>query len=202
MSIVDIILALLLSLQAPLDGEAPEARASRLQTVATAITDATEESTCTGEFATPECKPDWTLSPLELSVLLAVNGYAESLFAKNVHEGKCKKYECDPYSHGGKVYHRARTPWQIQRSGLLTDKEWKTMVGTDYYATLTAARVAARILSRSYRSCHTIRGSMSLYGGVQNCNWSGVSKRHGMYKKLLEKAKKLEKEKPENGPNS
>jgi len=175
---------------------------SRLQTVATAISDAADESTCTGEYATPECKPDWKGSPLDLAVLLAANGYAESAFAKNVHEGKCRKDECDPYYVGGKVYHRARTSWQIQKTGLVTDQEWHSMVGTDYRATFAAARVATRILARGFRSCHTVHGAMSLFGGVQNCNWSGVDKRFLMYKKLLDKAKKLEKEKPENGPNS
>ena len=202
MTIAQIILAILLSLQAPLDGEPAEERLARLQTIATAINDAAEAATCTGEFSSPTCKPDWTLSPLELSVLLATKGYAESLFAKNVQEGKCRKDQCDPFSHGGKIYHRARTSWQIQKSGMVTDQEWKTMVGTDYQATLTAAKVATRILSRGYRACHTILGSMSYYAGVQSCEYSGVVKRHAMYKKLLGKAKKLQREQSKDGPKS
>jgi hypothetical protein len=201
MTTIEIILAIILGLQAPLDGEPAQERLARLQTVATAIVDVSEASACTGNFSTPECKPEWTRSPLELSVLLATKGYAESLFAKNVHEGKCKKTQCDPYSSGGKIYHKARTSWQIQKSGMVSDKEWKTMVGTDYRSTFTAATVAARILSRGYRSCKTVLGSMSFYAGVHSCEYSGVVKRHAMYQKLLKKAKKLQ-ETPKDDPKS
>lgn len=190
MEFISYIFALLLSLPAAhSDAETWEEREARMMIVATAIDEATALATCTAQHAPTNdytCEPIWKGSKKDLAVLLITKGWWESKFAKNVHEGDCKSWECDPKkSADGSIVHRARSSWQVQKTGYVKKDEWKKMKGATLEATTIAANVATRALSASYNRCGTIMGSLSGYGGVLSCTWSGVSNRLVFWKKLM-----------------
>lgn len=206
----DYILLLLLSLSpAHSDGEDWEARTARMTVLASAIDNASSWATCTDKYKPTEEKPctvQWTGEKKDLAILLVTKGYWESRFAKNVHEGKCKFYECDPHTNkDGSITHRARTPWQMQLTSFVKKDEWDRMNGATQEATNTAAGVAARILSRAFTRCHNgIYGAISGYAGNMGCSWTGVANRFDTFKKLkaksdddLKKASRSEQEKLE-----
>lgn len=74
----------------------------------------------------------------------------ESHLSRRIHEGRCKRWECDfgATRIGGKrvVIHRARSIWQSHH--IPNDSEatqwWIDSVGTDFVSTLAAARLADR----------------------------------------------------------
>lgn len=188
------ILALMLGLPAHhLDREEPEARRARLQIVANAIADASQRATCSDDFASDGCRRVWPKAPLDLSVLLVTQAYSESRFARNVHEGKCRSYECDPIRNAstGVLQHRARTLWQIHRIGPI-ETEWDIMLGVDAASTAAAAWAATKILSRGYRACGSVSGAMARYAGIDSCTWSEAAKRGRLFEGLRRKAIKLE----------
>lgn len=185
---VQYILMVLLSLPASyLDGELPEERTDRMEVVAQAVHDASARATCTGRFADyVDCKPVWPGTRKDLVLMLITKAWWESRLARNVHEGKCRRHECDATLINGVVIHRARTIWQMQKTGLVQKDEWDTMVGTDFEATRTAAWVAARILSMGKRKCGSPFGTLSFYGRSR-CNWSGAYNRVRLFRKLRKK---------------
>ena len=185
----EIVLAILLSLEpAHNDHETWSQRTERLTYIADAIDQASAEATCEAPFGTDDCAPIWKGSRQELATLLAVNGWVESKYALNVHEGKCRPWECDSIKgKDGKVVFRARTPWQIHQSTYLVTGEWKGMFGSSSEATKVAARVAARILSDSYGVCRTIPGALARYGGAA-CTWKGVGYRYKLWQTIVKKS--------------
>ena len=189
------ILTVLLSLEpAYTDKETWDERVERMTTIASAIVEASSKATCQDSYDVVDCKKTWPGSKKSLALLLVTNGYWESKFAKNVHEGKCKSYECDAHEVNGRVYHRARSPWQIQKTGLVTKDEYEKMSSSTLESTTISATVAAKHLSIGMNSCKTIVGAMSIYGGVKSCNWEGVKVRADFYKKLEQKSdEQLEK---------
>ncbi len=190
---IDYILLLLLSVSPSYsDNETWEERNARMTIVATAIDQAASWATCTDKYVSTDekpCKVQWVGSKKDLAILLVTKGYWESRFAKNVHEGRCKKDECDPLHHkNGTVTHRARTSWQMQKTSFVRKDEWETFVGADQKATSTAASVAARILSAAHRRCQNgIYGALSGYAGNMGCAWSGVAGRFTFFKQLKAK---------------
>jgi hypothetical protein len=156
--------------------ETSEQRQIRMVTVAKAINEATALATCSDQYAT-DCSKLWKRSPKELALLLVSTARSESMFALNVHEGKCAAYECDAYKDAsGKIMHRAHSLWQIHAGGLVSQKEWEDMVGTSYEATRTAAWAAVKILVSGFNACKSIEGSVSMYAG-RGCSWSGAKER-------------------------
>jgi hypothetical protein len=188
MNTVQYILMVLLSLPASYyDKESPEERRDRMEVIARAIGDASARATCDERFDKPECEPIWKSNRKQLILLLVTKAWWESRLAQNVHEGNCRKTECDPTKMpGGNIIHRARTIWQMQKTGLVSRDEWNTMVGTDFEATRTAAWVATKILSRGKRVCHTPYGALSYYGRSR-CDWNGAKPRVIFYRKLKDK---------------
>ena len=182
------ILAILLSLEPSYrDHETWPQRVERMTMIAEAIDEAAAEATCEAPYAADDCAVKWKGSREELSTLLAVNGWVESKYALNVHEGKCRAWECDSIKGpDGKVVFRARTPWQIHQSTYLQTGEWKGMLGASPEATKVAAKVAARILSDSYNVCHTIPGALARYGGAA-CTWKGVAYRYKVWQQVTRK---------------
>jgi hypothetical protein len=175
------ILALLLS-YAPWyqDRQEPaEDRRARLGVVAEAIDDATTRATCQG---LDPCTPIWPGRPVELAAALARTGWFESRYARHIHEGRCGRWECDPFKlPSGRIVHRALSVWQVQPSRLVPTAEWRTIRGADYGATSRAAWAAARVLSASYRRCQApgrpaMLGAVSGYATGYSCRWS---KAHG-----------------------
>lgn len=188
MNFMNYILAVLLSLEpAHDDKENWDERVERMSVVAKAIDDASSKATCQDSYDVPECKKTWPGSKKSLALLLVTNGYWESRFAKNVHEGKCRSYECDAHKVNGNVFHRARSPWQVQKTGLVTKEDYDKMNSSSLESTTISANVASKHLSLGMNSCKTIIGALSIYGGVKSCKWDGVKVRAEFYKKLEQK---------------
>ena len=187
MDTVQYILMVLLSLPASyLDKESTEERRDRMEVVAHAVGEAAARATCSGRFEDEECKRIWAGTRKDLALMLVTKAWWESRLAKNVHEGNCRRHECDATFVNGVLVHRARTIWQMQRTGFVKPYEWDTMVGTDFESTRTAAWVATRILSRGKNRCQSVFGVFSFYGRSR-CNWTGAYKRARFFHKLKKK---------------
>lgn len=188
MNFINYITMVLLSLQPSYgDGETWQGREDRMNVIAQAIDDASSKATCSDKYAIDKCVPSWPKNKRSLAFLLVTKGFWESRFAKNVHEGRCKPYECDSFASNGNVFHRARSPWQIQRTGLVSRDEYAIMNSASVESTTMSANVAVRYLSLGMKHCGTIHGAMAIYGGAGSCNWPGVNNRAAFYATLLEK---------------
>lgn len=188
MNFVNYITTILLSLQPSYnDAENWEQRSERMSVIAQSIDDAASKSTCSDSYATSDCVKVWPGDKKSLVILLITKGYWESRFAKNVHEGKCYKYECDAYVVNGNVLHRARSPWQIQKTILVTKEEYEKMNSATLESTTMSATVATRYLALGMNKCHTIKGAMSIYSGAKTCNWNRVKAREQFYKFIEKK---------------
>jgi hypothetical protein len=191
MNFIQFILLVLLSLEPSYgDRETWDVRTERMGIIAKAIDDASSRATCSDAYANATCEKKWTGSKKELAMLLVTKGFYESRFAKNVHEGKCAKHECDAVVVNGKVIHLARSPWQIQRTPtLVSEAEYKLMSSASLEGTTTSANVATRYLSMGFKTCHTIQGAIAMYGGA-GCTWEGAVGRYGLFNKLMAKKEK------------
>lgn len=182
------IFVVLLSLSpAHLDEETWKEREARMTTIAYAIDAAASKATCSDKYKSVPCQRTWPGSKKDLALLLVTMGWWESKFAKNVHEGNCRDWECDPHKVGGHIFHRARTPWQIQRTGFLEGDEWHEMMGTGLKATTIAAVVATRVLAHGRKRCSTNLGAMATFGGMETCTWAAVVPRLQWWEKLRAK---------------
>jgi hypothetical protein len=179
-----------------LDHEEPDARIERLRIIAESVSDASLRATCSEGYATTSCSPLVEMKPLDLGVLLVTQAYSESRLAKNVHEGNCREYECDPIrsAWSGQISHRARSLWQIHHVGPV-ESEWEHMQGSDLESTKAAAWAAAKLLIRGYRSCHSIHGAITRYAGIVGCQWSDADRRARLYTVLRERALKMSRAK-------
>lgn len=177
-----------------LDHESAVDRQARLAVVASAISDSAKRAVCAEEYRTEQCRPIWPGAELDLAALLVVQAYSESRLAKNVHEGRCRQYECDPVRvrTTGEVRHRARSLWQIHDIAPVHE-EWDVMVGADFESTRVAAWAAAKILSRGYRACGHIEGSITQYAGVNGCRWSEAARRGKLVSSLAARARLRER---------
>ncbi|HOU93827.1 MAG TPA: hypothetical protein PLU22_22405 [Polyangiaceae bacterium] len=196
MSWADVLVLLMLRLPAHhLDEETPEERRARVEVIAQAITEASARATCRDAAPEDGCVRHWPADERDLSVLLVTQAYWESRLARNVHEGRCRSYECDPYTSPltGKIEHRSRSLWQLQLTSLVTE-EWDRLVGTSIEATRNAAFAASKLLGRGFRACRTIPGAISRYAGVGDCHWRGAAPRHRQFLELRAAAARLERE--------
>jgi hypothetical protein len=177
------VLAALLSLPpAYADREEP-GRDARLATISAAVAEVTARATCSEVYALPQCSPIWNGDRRELAALLVAKGWWESRFARNVHEGRCRPDECDAVKWQGVVIHRARSPWQLQRTAY-SAPEWNSMVGIDYAATRSAAWAAAKVLAEGQRRCRSASGALAWYAAGR-CTWSGAKSRAATYEQLM-----------------
>ena len=188
----DALLALMLTLPAPYgQKEDTQEREARLATVAQAIDRASRRATCADQQADGSCERVWRGSRFDLAILLLTQAYWESRLAKNVHEGKCKAYECDPYqSRHGVLLHRARTLWQLQRSDPIAE-DWDRMVGADAEATTTAAWAATKLFGRAHQRCGSIEGAISLLASGSRCSWSQAAHRMRLFRSLAHRARAM-----------
>ena len=199
MSLIKIVLSVLLTFPPYyLDKETKTERSDRMETIAMAVVSVADQATCQEDFKSTKekkCTKFWHGSRDSLIALLLTQGFNESRFSKNVHEGKCKKYECDPYKdRNGEIVHRARTSWQIQQH-LHSEKYWDSMVGVTYQPTRIAAGVAATILFNSYSKCKGVKGAIAMYATGQHCSWvrkvpKGTAKKNKITCKEKSKDKK------------
>jgi hypothetical protein len=143
------------------DVEEPEEREARLHVIAEAIA-----SAAAGDRT--------------VALLLVVQGEAESHFARHIHEGHCRPWECD---RG-----RSVSPWQIQHGSWLPREEWEAMRGADLEATARAATYAARTLRYGMRACR-LRMPSPLHGAFSvaargGCGWPGAERRVARFHRL------------------
>jgi hypothetical protein len=189
----DVLVLLMLALPPHhLDEESPEARRARLSVVGQAIDEASARATCRDAADDPSCVRQWPGNEQDLGILLVTQAYWESRLALNVHEGRCRSYECDPFINPrtGRLEHRSRSLWQLQRSSLI-EEEWTGLEGVSLEATRNAAYAAAKLLGRGLRACHTVQGAISRYAGVGRCTWSGAAARHRQFLELRARAARL-----------
>ncbi len=194
MSWADVLVLVMLRLPAyHLDEETPEARRARIEVIAQAITGASALATCADAAPDDGCVRHWPGDGRDLSVLLVTQAYWETRFALNVHEGRCRSFECDPFRSPvtGKIEHRSRSLWQLQLNSLIVD-EWDKLVGTSLEATRHAAFAASKLLGRGFRACRTIPGTISRYAGVGGCQWKGAAPRHRQFLELRAAAARFE----------
>lgn len=185
MNFIKYITMILLSLEPSYsDKETWDQRTERMELIATAIDDAASKATCSDKYDTPKCEKTWSKDKKSLTLLLVTKGFWESRFAKNVHEGKCRVYECDAYQANGKTLHRARSLWQIQKTGLETREEYAQMSSSSLEATKMAANVAVRHLVIGMNACKTIPGTIAIYGGAKSCYWKGALPREAFYRRI------------------
>jgi len=185
MSFIKYITAILLSLDPSYsDNETWAERTVRMEMIATAIDDASSKATCSEKYETPDCKKIWASSKKSIALLLVTQGFWESRFAKNVHEGKCRKYECDSYTVNGNTRHRARSPWQIQQTSMVSSQEYAQMNSSTLESTTMSANVANRYLANGMKACSTILGTIAIYGGAGSCSWKGAAPREAFYRTI------------------
>jgi hypothetical protein len=183
MSLSAWVLAAVLSLPPAYADREETGRAERMTTVANAVVEVTARATCADSYAVPRCSPIWSGDRRSLAALLIAKGWWESRFARNVHEGQCRPDECDAVKWRGQIVHRARSPWQLQRTAY-SSPEWDEMVGTSYPATRAAAWAAAKVLSEGSRRCQSPRGALAWYAAGR-CTWSGAGSRAATYERLM-----------------
>lgn len=179
------------------DTETPAERDARTNVIASSEASAAHAATCTGSWSEADfCVPVWRGTPVEAVVFLTMTGFMESGFAEHIHKGQCKPYECDAVKlPGGRVFFKARTPWQLQRTRA-TRAHWSDMVGDTPYATFEAAyaalKVAGAARARCGRSGPWLVGTISGYAGSRTCSWKGAPRRAKLFNRLLAKAQAVQ----------
>lgn len=166
------------------DRETWEEREKRVGMIAVAIDEAAARGTCVEAYEVEGCEKVWPGSKRELAMVLVATGYFESKFAKNVHEGKCKSYECDSYRRAGQIVHRARSLWQIQKTGLVTRDEYEKMKSMTVEGTTTSAIAATRHIAIGMKKCKTILGAFSMYSGAKVCSWKDGRLRENFFRTI------------------
>ena len=165
------------------DTETPAARKDRLTIMAKAIGRAVAGANCHDDDE-PGCLPVVTeTEALPLAAALVTQAFWESGLARHVHEGKCRKGECD----GG----RARSPWQFQPVPpvfhVSIRELWWKYKGADQDSTDDAAWAAALILARAHDNCGTWEGAIAQYATGSRCKWSGTERRMVTFRRVLAK---------------
>lgn len=92
-------------------------------------------------------------------------GFHESAFSIRIHEGRCRleKGECDAVrGPNGKLYARARGPWQTHRNGM-PGSRWAKMIGREHVE--TQAEEAVKRARWALRTCGNVRGAFVVLGG-------------------------------------
>lgn len=128
---------------------------------------------------------DWPDSRESLAGLLVSIGYYESGYSRRIGEGRCGPNECDAVRGAdGRIWHRARSYWQIQQSALVPLDDWRRMVGTGPEPVRLAASTAARLLVHGRLRCGTQSGAVSLYATGKTCRWSGATQRVALARRV------------------
>lgn len=169
-----ILLAVLLSLHPwHLDNESPDVREARMSVVATSIGDASDALTCSGAYAKTACKPAWTGTRDQLAMWLLIQGYFESSYALDVHDGSCNKVRNNP-KYPRCDFGRSASVWQLQLGYHFPIDRWTRSIGLSQESTNYAARQAGLALARSYNACYSSRGyagMVSMYVTGSSCYW-------------------------------
>jgi hypothetical protein len=177
---IEAILSALLSLPGlPLADETKEAWNERARVIAQAIDSATLQATCSGPYRGADwCEPVWHGDRSTLAAILIVQGYFESRFAAHVQAGRCRRDECDAITlSGGRVFHRARSYWQLHASSLVPWNEWYRLAGVEFVPTADAAYAAARVVGLGLTRCETLEGAVAMFATGRSCRWTRAAQR-------------------------
>lgn len=168
------------------DTETAYDRVRRMWHTSIAIVVAGRQATC-DEYPRAYCTPIWPGTTREIVTLVYVTGRFESAYAQNVHEGRCRDDQCDAERVRGKIHHRARSPFQLQHTGFISDEDWLAMLGSSLQATHVAAWNATRILSYHRRNCGrvSIEMTVSTYARGHCKLWGPAYNRARTYRRLL-----------------
>lgn len=151
--------------------ELPGPTPSRATEIATAVSEAAEEGTCSGGWSEFDfCRRTWAGPAEELVVAEVAVGHFESGFQERIQAGRCRRYECDAkFGPGGVfLYHRSRSYWQLQQTSFAAPF-WEDMVGAEFIPTYEAARAASRVLGVGFKKCRTLGGAVSWYA-TKDCS--------------------------------
>lgn len=134
----------------------------------------------------------WPGAPDELAAALVAIGWHESRYARRIHAGRCGPRECDAVAdaRGRVVWHRARSPWQVQLSGVVPPALWRAARGITPEATGAGAEAAALALSSARRKCGDRWqpwdvGAVSMYATGRRCRWHRAPERARMIRRIL-----------------
>lgn len=158
-----------------------------LDGIATGIVSAAAAATCSLDWSYADwCIRRWSPTRVELEAALITVGYWESRFLARIGQGQCRKDECDAYKDAqGRTHHRARGFYQVQRTGLITTREWRDIVGTGAWNYFTASSVAARVLASNRAWCKNPHGMFSGYARGGYCSWRGAGIRTAFFRRML-----------------
>lgn len=180
-----LLLVLLSLVPAHKDIETWDERVVRMNTFAVAIDAASEKATCSGQYNTTDCKLLWPRSKKkDLEMALVEQAETESHFAKNVHEGNCEKWECDPRKLLGVIYFKSHSNWQIQAEPPVNRALWAEIVGIDQHATTRAAWAATLVLANGWKHTHSIHGTFGVYAGL-GAGWPEGKIREKRWEELM-----------------
>jgi hypothetical protein len=184
---IEAILSALLALPGlPLANESQDQWNARARVIAQAIDSATLQATCSGPYRDADwCDPVWHGERATLAAILIVQGYFESRFAAHVQAGRCRRDECDAITlPGGRVFHRARSYWQLHASSLLPWPEWYALAGVEFVPTADAAYAAARVVGLGRTRCETLEGTIAMFATGRSCHWAGAAQRARMVQNI------------------
>lgn len=163
----------------PADRDEPN-RNDRLTVIATSIARASWRATCTGEFATAECKPiasDANMVAAELTEL----ANSETALRSNVHRGDCGPHQCDATrlrtKDGVLVIHRARSLWQLHKAPTWSLAKWASLLGDTQQATDAAAWEATKLLAGYRGTCGGTDGAFAGYATGAKCTYRAAKSR-------------------------
>jgi hypothetical protein len=161
-------------------------RIERLVRITSASWDAADRATCAGEPET--CVPIWPPAYRDDLLLLKLAvAWEETKLARHVHEGRCRRWECDAQLRNGRIVHLARGPWQIQQSALTRD-EWPRILGADQASTDAGAWASAKVLAHGFARCKTMHGAVSVYLTGRTCRHPEARRRMQTFYRLKRKA--------------
>jgi hypothetical protein len=171
--------------------EAPEARQERMEVVARAVADASEEL----------ARKRWPGPAQEVALVLTTIAWHESGLDLDVHAGRCKDHQCDPYRKNGVVLHRAASLWQLHTNKIVPPKVWATIAGTDEESTRRAAFFAGSLASgargmcaKKHRGGDWLAMTFAAYGTGYTCHTESAKLRVATFHRFSRKAEAIRAE--------
>lgn len=159
------------ALEALLPAAVRAERAPFVRDVAPAIVEASQEATCSGPWASVECKRVWPGPPEELEAFVGALGFWESGYLSRIQSGDCRKWgprktdvECD-----GRIVVDGRSVWksvtyfQIQNLSLDQRRE---VTGLEPMALYEASRQAVSVVAGHRGRCHVADWASCVFTGL------------------------------------
>jgi len=133
-----------------------EGRIERLTTVSSSIATASN-SVVSRKF--------WSSKETMAGALIEL-GSIESTFARNVHSGECRPFECDVTTNG----FTAVGIWQTHKRKKWSVEYWNSMKGLELEPTTITATVTAEGIAGGVGMCGSLAGAFSQYNTGNTCS--------------------------------